>query len=105
MIQKETLTRLENRVAELEDKIENGTLVELPCKVGDTVYYETFIKGESKGIVPHKAIDFVMDVVTQNVDGFGGASIPIRDFGKDVFLTKAEAEEKLKKLRGNGNDL
>lgn len=27
-----------NRLAELEDKIENGTLVELPCKVGDTAY-------------------------------------------------------------------
>ena len=26
------------RLTELEDKIENGTLVELPCKVGDTVY-------------------------------------------------------------------
>lgn len=24
-----------HRLAELEDKIENGTLVELPCKVGD----------------------------------------------------------------------
>ena len=28
-----------NRLSELEDKIENGTLVELPCKVGDTVYF------------------------------------------------------------------
>ena len=27
------------RLAELEDKIENGTLIELPCKVGDTVYH------------------------------------------------------------------
>ena len=27
-----------NRLAELEDKIEQGTLIELPCKVGDTVY-------------------------------------------------------------------
>ena len=26
------------RLYELEDKIENDTLVELPCKVGDTVY-------------------------------------------------------------------
>lgn len=27
-----------NRLAELEDKIDNGQLVELPCKVGDVVY-------------------------------------------------------------------
>ena len=32
------ITYLENRIAELEDKIESGRLVELPCKVGDTVY-------------------------------------------------------------------
>ena len=29
-----------NRLAELEDKIENKTLIELPCKAGDTVYEE-----------------------------------------------------------------
>ena len=27
-----------HRLAELEDKIENGALVEPPCKVGDTIY-------------------------------------------------------------------
>ena len=27
-----------NRLAELEDKIEQGTLIELPCKVGDRFY-------------------------------------------------------------------
>lgn len=26
------------RLAELEDKIENGTLIELPCKVGDRIW-------------------------------------------------------------------
>ena len=29
-----------NRLAELEDKIELGTLIELPCKVGDKVYID-----------------------------------------------------------------
>ena len=34
--------RIYNRLAELEDKIEQGKLIELPCKVGDTVckYYK-----------------------------------------------------------------
>ena len=27
-----------NKLAELEDKFENGTLIEIPYKVGDTVY-------------------------------------------------------------------
>ena len=30
--------KIYRRLAELEDKIMNGTLVEMPCKVGDTVY-------------------------------------------------------------------
>ncbi len=33
-----TIQDLINRLAELEDKIENGTLVELPCKEGDILY-------------------------------------------------------------------
>lgn len=87
-----------DRLAELEDKIENGTLIELPCKAGDTVYYETFIDGQSRGIMPHEVIGLVLEVITK-IDDFGCASVPIRDFGKNVFLTKAEAEQHLKELK------
>ena len=31
--------RVVNRLAELEDKIENRTLVELPCQKGDQIWY------------------------------------------------------------------
>lgn len=31
-----------NRLSELEDKIENKMLMELPCKIGDTIYYANF---------------------------------------------------------------
>ena len=92
--------RVYERLQELENKIEDGTLIELPCKVGDTVYYETFIRGESKGIIPHKVIGFVLAVTTQNMNGLGCTNVPIRDFGESVFLTKAEAEKKLKELKG-----
>lgn len=30
------------RLYELEDKIENKMLMELPCKIGDTIYYANF---------------------------------------------------------------
>ena len=93
--------KLYERLAELEDKIENGTLIELPCKVGDTVYYETFKQSGSVGIKPHKVIGFVLEVMTQNIDGFGCTAVPIRDFGKDVFLTEAEAEQRLKELKND----
>ena len=29
---------MKSRLAELEDKIENGTLIELPCRVGETLW-------------------------------------------------------------------
>lgn len=74
-------------------------IIELPCKVGDTVYYETFINGISQGIKPHKVIGFTLETITQNIDGFGCTPVPIRDFGKKVFLTHKEAEALLKDLK------
>jgi hypothetical protein len=77
------------RLAELEDKIENGTLIELPCKVGDTVYYigslevRTFFK-----------INTIYDIVEMPF------SLDMLDSYKNVwFLTKAEAEQKLKEIQ------
>ena len=72
---------------ELEDKIENGTLREVPCNVGDKVYqfdnggeiYESEIKG------------LIYDC--------GNFAFDERAIGKSVFLTKAEAEARLKKLQ------
>ena len=90
-----------HRLSELEDKIENGTLVELPCKVGDTVYciYHFYDVEE----------DFEYDIIPEEVVGIfvqeddfdiGTSHLMI---GKSkrvcVCLTKAEAEAKLKKLQ------
>ena len=44
-----------NRLSELEDKIENGTLSELPCKVGDTIYNKN---KNIKFYLNHKEIPF-----------------------------------------------
>lgn len=73
-----------NKLAELEDKLEEGTLVELPCKVGDTVYivgrkyragsYESFI----------------------NTGKFRYSDI--EKFGDIVFITREAAEARLKEL-------
>lgn len=42
-----------NRLAELEDKIENGMLAELPCKVGDAICNKNI-----KFYLDHKEIPF-----------------------------------------------
>ena len=83
-----------------------GILVKLPCRVGDTVY------GISMGkiitlIVNEISIFYmkgekIINVKCQNKDKF--RNYVEREFGKTVFLTQSEAEEKLKELRGEEND-
>ena len=89
------------RLAELEDKIENGTLVELPCKVGDTLYlvYSPF------GDIDEWEITDIQ-IGKENVLRLGHkgtydyAAVLFKELGEHAFLTKAEAEKKLAKLKG-----
>jgi hypothetical protein len=83
------------RLWELENQIENGTLIELPCKVGDTVYFVNHYRTTPR-IEEYKVYGFSF--------GKDGTMLHI-DFGtyisvNEVCLTKAEAEEKLKELKG-----
>lgn len=91
------------RLAELEDKIEQGTLIELPCKnfgafpceMGETVwliYKRYWNVADKNGFwVLRKS-----KVSCHNKKRFSD------DFGEFVFLTREEAEAKLKELQ-NGN--
>ena len=98
-------------VSELEpykaykDLEEQGLLLRLPCKVGDTVYIELasyfdigtyttkYADADVRDFIHFTSCGFCV-VVTSKV--FGKLTIPFSDFGKTVFLTKAEAENKLK---------
>ena len=107
------------RLAELEDKIEQGTLIELPCKVGDTVYvdrdtwknqyivhftfinYKAFYYGEIVSFVKTKK-QFLMKVRVYKSSSrlsYETARYPISAIGKTVFLTREEAEKRLKELQ------
>ena len=88
-----------NRLAELEDKIENGTMVELPCKVGDTLWYVNMYAPTPR-IEENKVHTIEMfecmtglttRIWTQN-GVFYAEKMP------NVFKIKAEAEQKLKEL-------
>lgn len=82
-----------NRLAELEDKIENRTLIELPCKVGDTIYWLTSNNEIVEAVVSRIRINkygVVFDVFE------GGCEYSM--FNTEFFKTKAEAEQKLKEL-------
>lgn len=99
------------KLADYEDLEEQGRLIKLPCKVGDTVYY--FSGGYYKNIknwkiTPIKVTEFNIKV---NKSGklmplaliANGTRYPMSSIGKTVFLTKSEAEAKLKELRGGEN--
>ena len=93
--------------AEEQDKtkLENGTLVELPCKVGDTVYTSCAMSGWyfKKDKRPYSA--HVVFIGINNTDNFmnvefdnNGHMLQFKfsDIGKTVFLTLEDAEKKLK---------
>lgn len=67
----------------------------LPCKVGDTIYFDTYRRGENIGVQPHKVAKVEVIVSTERQFGSVGAEIPDWQFGKTVFLTREEAEKEL----------
>ena len=93
------------QLKEYEDLEEQGLLLRLSCNVGDTVYC----------IEDKKIWDCIVDKVT--ISRINGVWIEVKApksmpdisaieytenaFGKTVFLTKDEAEQKLKEMEGN----
>lgn len=92
------------RLAELEDKIENGTLVELPCKEGDIVYFVNWYRH------PPRIEAFKVDHLEVNKNYIRVACYDFeneydysmyRFDSKGISFTKDEALKKLKKLKQN----
>lgn len=90
------------KLADYEDLEEQGRLLKLPCKVGNTVYVISM--GKIISLVVEEISTFyvknekIINVKCQNADIF--RNYIEREFGRVVFLTKEEAEAKLKELRG-----
>jgi hypothetical protein len=104
---------MKNRLAELEDKIEQGTLIELPCKVGDTVYWvwEEYTNGKQKLSIEEWEVEKIC--IEKNewaVKGLGEELVEgVRQFfwchsskfGIWWFLTREEAEKRMLELQGD----
>ena len=99
------------KLKDIEDLEEQGLLLRLPCNVGDKVYciYERYTKCseneqefdeyscqgcECLECDSHKEL-YVQSQKTYSLDWIASN---LKRFGKTVFLTKAEAEQKLKGL-------
>ena len=88
------------RLCEYEDLEEQGLLLRLPCKVGTTVYNTTWWDDVTEKVkVGGKT--FYRTVHKHKVSKSTFSLLDIYDFGKTVFLTKEEAENKLKEMESD----
>lgn len=85
------LTDCLNRLAELEDKKEQGTLIELPCKLGATIFCVT-----ENSIVTRTAFSFEISSLSRYIKTTMGDILSCDAIGKYIFLTREEAEKCLK---------
>ena len=94
------------KLAEYEDLEEQGLLVRLPCKIGDTVYRVN--AGAKQPIIPmtvseihflcyknERAVRF--DAIGK--EDMGESCYRLEDIGRIVFLTHEEAVKKLEELK------
>ena len=102
---KGTFQEIIDYIGQLEDKIENGTLIELPCKVGDKVY--KVVKDFIAEYRVHKIEFYILSdkqfgycVYCDNYELGDFDYFYKKQVGETWFITKAEAEAKLKELKG-----
>lgn len=90
------------KLAAYEDAEEQGLLLKLPCKVGDTVWFvgNKFVNDYEirRFIVGEIGIDAIQVAKTIRGTDYWN-SFSIDDIGKTVFLTQAEAKQKLKEMK------
>lgn len=96
------MANLRETLKKYEDWEEQSRLIKLPCKVGDIVYDTAWWDDVQEKIVV-KGKTYYRTVHKHKVTKIPFTYSDIDNFGKTVFLTKSEAEAKLKELRGREN--
>lgn len=91
-----SVDKLKNKLGEYEDLEEQGKLIKLPCKLGDTVYcIRTICDGkDTKEITDFKVLRFDIGKHILMVNEYTH-TLNIADIGNFVFLTREEAEKAL----------
>ena len=104
------LLAAQKKLKDYEDLEEQGRLVKLPCKVGDVVYRINI--GAMKPVIPLRVVEYRFKIVGNCIrkkiccsDDFLCKQPSIiyyaEDIGNKVFLTKSEAEQKLKEMESD----
>lgn len=92
-----------NRLCELEDKIDQGKIVELPCRVGDEKFAilpntNVIVKGKVCTLIYQKG--FLVDFGYNPNKRFGGYNAYTQLLPEELFDTCEEAEAKLLEIEG-----
>lgn len=90
------------KLKDYESLEEQSRLLKLPCKFGTEVYNITWWNDVQEKVVV-KGKTYYRTVHKHKVTKSTFSHFDINNFGKTVFLTKAEAEAKLKELRCNND--
>ena len=98
-----------NRLGECEDLEEQGLLLRLPCKVGDIIYRVN--TGTKEPVIKMRVLQvnykqLHKDRIIIRIDAINDNDMRencylLEDIGKTVFLTQAEAEQKLKEMESD----
>lgn len=102
------------KLADYEDLEEQGRLIKLPCKVGDTVWDNDYGRPCAYTITAFsfgECEEYICEPVTKketvfyyaNSSGSITGSFAESEIDKSVFLNKSEAKAKLEELRGREN--
>ena len=107
----EITTSICEKLGKYEDLEEQGRLIKLPCKVGNTVYRYVEEKGcvleytvwnISMSAYESGGIDIVIEGCAESEDEVEDEfSLSLIDFKNEFFNTKSEAEQKLKEMESD----
>ena len=91
-----------NKLAEYEDAEEQGLLLRLPCKVGNTAWYIDDDDDDYPIEIVITTIEIKKDYILYHAEErYNGGTLAIieEEFGKTIFLTKEEAEQALEQMK------
>lgn len=107
---KANYNKILTKLGEYEDLEEQGRLIKLPCKVGDTVYHfceeygRTLEYGVEKITTTYSCSAYIKRNEGCASECADVIEPDISEFGKTVFLTKSEEGAKRQELRGEENE-
>ena len=98
--------KAKEKLAEYETAEEEGRLVVLPCKVGDTVWMvHQRLTSTVNNVISKMTVTELrgnrLNPIWFVIDGeYGRTSFHPSEIGKTVFLTREEAEKELREMEG-----